>query len=161
MTGLLRRVLTGVLVWIAASVVVGAAAGRMPRRWLERDTAITRTRAWERDATVYRHRLRIHRWKDALPESNSLGGGGRPSKASIAGRADVAELVVETRRAEYVHWALAVFGLTFWTWNPRWLAVTHTLVGMGFNAPFIAVQRYNRTRARRSVRPGRSSECPS
>lgn len=161
MSGYLVLVAIDAGVWIGLSVAVGIGASLLPERWLQRDTALTRIRGWEDGGRVYRHRLRIHRWKDLLPESNGLGRGDRPSKSSIASRADVATLVVETRRAEYVHWTLAGCGLLFWAWNPPWLAVVMTLFGPAFNGPFIAVQRYNRARARRSVRPRRSHECPS
>ncbi len=158
MTASLALVALDAAAWVGISVVVGTAAGAVPTRALDHDTFVTRIRPWERGGRIYR-RVGVQKWKDALPESNSLGGGDRPSKAHLGGRDAVADLVVESRRAEYVHWALAASGLWFWLWNPPWLALVMTVFGPLFNAPFIVVQRYNRGRIRRSGRPRSSSNA--
>ncbi len=149
-----------VAAWVGLSVVVGVAAGHIPTERLESDTWLTRIRPWEDNGRLYQRWLHIRRWKDRLPESNGLGPGERPSKSSVRTRADVSALVVETRRAEYVHWVLAASGLLFWLWNPPWLAAIMTAFGLVMNAPFIAVQRFNRARARRAIAGRRSPECP-
>ena len=148
-----RTLAANVLAWIVLCAVVGWVAGSMPRRWLESDTFLTRTRSFERDGRLYEH-LAIRRWKRRLPESNSLGGGKRPSKRTLTGRSAVPDYVVETRRAEYVHWTILLAGPSFFAWSPDWVARTMTLFGLAFNLPFIAVQRFNRARALRSRSAG-------
>lgn len=140
---------TNILVWIAICVVIGWVAGMVPRPWLEADTFVTRIRSFERNGRIY-DRVRIRRWKDRLPESNSLGRAQRSNKRSLTGRAGVPGYIVETRRAEYVHWAILLAGPFFHVWSPSWVARIMTLFGIGFNLPFIAVQRFNRGRAVRS-----------
>ena len=146
MNGLLILVAVDAAVWVAISVAAGLGAGVLPRSMLSADNAISRIRRFEDDGRFYRRRLAIKRWKDMLPESNRLGPGQRPSKARLSGRNAVAGLAVETRRAEYVHLAIAAAGPLFFLWNPWWLGLIMTVFGAVFNAPFIAIQRYNRAR---------------
>lgn len=131
--------------WVGISVVVGVLAAYLPVRVLDRDTALTRIRAVERRGRIYR-RIGVHRWKARLPEVNGLGPGHRPSKSSLGGRAAMPALLRETRRAEYVHVAVAAAGPTFLLWLPRWLGAVMVVAGIAFNAPFVVVQRYNRAR---------------
>ena len=155
MSGLVRLVLLDSAAWVVISAIIGAAAALLPDRWLDRDSALTRPRGWERNGRTYRKVLHIHRWKDRLPEVNGWGPGRRASKKHLAGRAAVAPLLRETRRAEYVHVAIAAAGVSFAWWNPWWLALLMVGFGVVANAPFIAVQRYNRARllGLRAARP--------
>lgn len=137
-----------VVIWIGICVAVGWAAGLVPQRWLASDTFVTRIRSFERNGRAY-DRVRIRHWKGRLPESNSLGRA-RASKRALIGRSAVPAYIVETRRAEYVHWVIMLAGPCFHVWSPRWVALIMTVFGIGFNLPFIAVQRFNRARAVRS-----------
>mgnify|MGYP003135147066 CR=1 FL=1 len=138
-----------VAIWVGLCVVVGWAAARVPQRWLANDTFVTRIRPFERHGRIY-DRCGIRRWKGRLPESNSLGRAARPSKRVLTGRSSVPGFIGETRRAEYVHWVILLAGPSFDLWSPTWVARTMTVFGIGFNLPFIAVQRFNRARAVRS-----------
>jgi glycosyl-4,4'-diaponeurosporenoate acyltransferase len=104
---------------------------------------------WER--RVY-ERVGIRRWKDALPEAGALFRGG-VSKRSVR-RSRVGAFVIETRRAELGHWLAMVGGPVSMLWNPPTGDVAMVAYGVLVNAPFVAVQRYNRARALRVI--GRS-----
>ncbi|MEZ5406537.1 MAG: hypothetical protein R2761_00835 [Acidimicrobiales bacterium] len=140
--------------WVALSALIGAAANAVPDRWLERETAVTAIRPIEHNGRIYRRRFLIHRWKDRLPEVHGLGPGAGVDKARLSGRAGAKPLLLETRRAEYVHLAVAACGPLFLLWNPPALGVAMVGAGLAFNAPFVMVQRYNRARllALRAVR---------
>lgn len=143
--------------WVGLSALIGAAANVVPDRWLERDTVITAIRPIEHNGRVYRRRFLIHRWKDRLPEVHGLGPVAGVDKARLTGRAGAKPLLLETRRAEYVHLAVAACGPLFLLWNPPALGAAMVGAGLAFNAPFVMVQRYNRARllALRAVRsPG-------
>ncbi len=133
--------------WIVLSVVIGAWAPRFPRRWVERDTALTALRPFEGAGRWWR-RFGVDRWKDRLPEAGAVFGGA--SKRTLR-RDDVGQLVEETRRAELVHWLLAACGPLFVLWNPAPLAAAMVAFAIVANAPFIVVQRYNRARLYRVV----------
>lgn len=149
------RLLMPQLVTVAVDVVAigachaltGYAAHRLDDRRLTRDGWLLRQRAFEDGGRVYRRRLRIHRWKDRLPEAGDLFRGG-VSKSRLPSH-DVAGLEVfarETRRAELAHWWSLGCGPIFVLWNPPLAAGLLVGYSVLVNLPFIAIQRYNRFR---------------
>jgi glycosyl-4,4'-diaponeurosporenoate acyltransferase len=141
-----------VVAWGAFHSVTGLAVHRLPVERLSRDGPLLRLRAWERDGTVYR-RVRIQVWKDRLPEAGGLFRGG-VSKRHLLGAtpSDLRRFAAETRRAERGHWLAMACGPLALLWNPPLGAVAMIAYGVLVNAPFIAVQRYNRARVSRVLR---------
>jgi glycosyl-4,4'-diaponeurosporenoate acyltransferase len=140
-------VVVDVLAWGVFHAATGYAAHRLSDRRLDHDGPLLRRRGFESDGGFYRHRLRIHRWKDRLPEAGALFAGGI-SKRELPGR-DVDGLrtfVRETRRAELGHWWAMACAPLFVLWNPAHAAVLLVAYGVLVNLPFIAIQRYNRFR---------------
>jgi glycosyl-4,4'-diaponeurosporenoate acyltransferase len=134
-----------VAAFVGWSVVVSAVARRRP---FVRDTWLTRARAGERDGAAY-ERLRIRRWKDRLPEA-----GGAKRVVGGRDRATLERFVVETRRAEWVHWAILGAVPVFVLWNPPAAMALVVGIAASFNVPCLLVQRYNRLRLLRLIRRG-------
>jgi glycosyl-4,4'-diaponeurosporenoate acyltransferase len=151
--------------WGVWSSLCGFAAHRVPRERLERDAGILRLRKGEADGRAYERVLRIKRWKDRLPEAGALFRGGFSKRRIVRhDRAYLVEFAVATRRAELAHWAIVVLAPTFFVWMPLfgmpwWLATAMFAYGVVANSPCILVQRYNRARVERVLRPtpGRDS----
>jgi len=129
--------------WAVIHSATGYAAHRLPTRRLEADGWGLRVRPFE--LALYR-RLGVPRWKDRLPEAGALFPGGI-SKRHLPDSLEV--FVRETRRAELAHWWALAAGPVFALWNPPLGVVLMVLYGIVVNAPFIAIQRYNRARAQR------------
>ena len=70
--------------WAVIGVVTGFAMHRMPTARLTHDRLLTRPAGWE-TRRFYRDRLRVHRWKDRLPEAGAFFRGGF-AKRHIADR---------------------------------------------------------------------------
>lgn len=140
-------VVVDVLAWGLFHASTGYAAHRLGEDRLAREGWLLRLRPFEARGTWYRRRLRIHRWKDRLPEAGDLFRGG-VSKRRLPSY-DVAGLelfVRETRRAELAHWWAMACGPVFVLWNPPLAAGLLVAYGVGVNLPFIWIQRYNRSR---------------
>lgn len=136
-----------VIAWGSFHAGTGYAAHRLVDSRLSRDGWLLRPRRFEVGGQWYRRRLRIHRWKDKVPEAGDLFRGG-VSKRQLPS-CDVAGLqlfVRETRRAELTHWWAMGCAPLFLLWNPPLAAGLLIGYGVGVNLPFIAVQRYNRFR---------------
>jgi glycosyl-4,4'-diaponeurosporenoate acyltransferase len=146
-----------VAAWAAIHAATGYAAHRIPASRLQRDSWLTRARGFERDGRVYES-FAIKRWKDRLPEAGALFAGG-VSKRSLPSRSadGLRRLAVETRRAEIGHSLAAAASPLFVLWNPPLVAVAMVIYGVAVNAPFIAIQRYNRLRISRALARSRSS----
>ncbi len=133
-----------VVVNAAVFVVWSVAVSHWARhRRFAADRWLYRVRRWERDGARY-ERLRIRRWKDRLPNAGG-------AKTSIGSRStsDLQRFVVETRRAEWVHWVIVAIVPLFALWNPAVAMPLVLAVALGFNLPCILVQRYNRSRLQR------------
>jgi glycosyl-4,4'-diaponeurosporenoate acyltransferase len=149
MTDATRLVFVDAVVWAAWSALVGYTVHLVPDRWFARDTWLTRPRALERSGRLY-ERLRIRRWKNHLPEAGAAFASAG-SKRTLSSRSPdiVGRLVIETRRAEYVHVAIAVIAPAFALWNPWWLTAAMFTYAVVANIPCIMIQRYNRARLTR------------
>lgn len=145
----LPTLLIDIAAWGIIHAGTGYLAHRIPAERLVQETWLTKPRRIERQGQLY-EQLRIRSWKDRLPEAGDVFEGG-VSKRHLAGR-DHQQLVafaVETRRAEIGHWLAAISSPVFLLWN-RWpIAIVMMVYGFGVNAPFIAIQRYNRLRIAR------------
>jgi glycosyl-4,4'-diaponeurosporenoate acyltransferase len=151
-----------VVAWAVFHSATGLAVHALPLARLDRDGPVLRLRRWERDGEVYR-RLRIKAWKDRLPEAGDLFRGGvTKRRLPAATRPGLLRFAAETRRAERGHWLAMACGPLALLWNPPIGAAAMIAYGVAVNAPFIAVQRYNRARVARVVRrPARSSGSAS
>ncbi len=141
-------VLIYALIWIAIHIGSGYAAHRIALTHFSGEGVLCRLRRFERHGSVYR-RLRVHRWKDALPEAGSFFSGGF-SKRTLQHRDPeyLRRFLSETCRAELSHWIAVVIGLNFFIWNPWYVGLIMLVYGLATNLPFILVQRYNRLRLR-------------
>jgi glycosyl-4,4'-diaponeurosporenoate acyltransferase len=140
-----------IVAWGVFHAATGYAVHRLPVSRLDRDTWLLRLRSFECSGRLY-ERIHIRAWKDRLPEAGAFFAGG-VSKRRLPGRetASLDRFVVETRRAEYGHWSAMACGPLFVLWNPPVVAAVMLAYGVVVNAPFIAIQRYNRARVARLV----------
>ena len=152
-------IVVDVVAWGAFHAATGYAAFRLDERRLARDGWLLRPRRFETGGRWYRRRLRIHRWKDKVPEAGDLFRGGISKRQLPA--CDVAGLELfarETRRAELAHWWAMCCGPVFILWNPPRAAAVLLGYGVVVNLPFIAIQRYNRFRTQALIER-RSRRC--
>jgi glycosyl-4,4'-diaponeurosporenoate acyltransferase len=157
----IANVAVDVVAWAFFHSATGYAVHRIPVRRLRRDNWLLRPRPFEAEGALY-ERIRIRRWKDALPEAGALFAGGMSKRRLPA--LDVQGLerfAVETRRAELGHWSAMACGPLFVLWNPPGVAALMIAYGVLVNVPFIAIQRYNRQRVDRALARTRRSRPPS
>lgn len=144
-------VVANVAFWAIVHAGTGYAVHRLPARRLDHDRWLWRARRIERNGRAY-ERLRIRSWKDRLPESGAVFAGGT-SKRHLPDRSTTGleRFVLESRRAELGHWLALVAGPVAGAWNPPPGAAAMVAYGVVVNAPFIAIQRYNRQRIQRVI----------
>lgn len=136
-----------VLAWGMFHGATGYAAHRLSDERLGRDGWLLRPRRFELGGRWYRRRLRIHAWKDKVPEAGDLFRGGISKRQLPAHDLDGLRVFVrETRRAELTHWWAMWCGPLFVLWNPPLASGLLITYGVAVNLPFIAIQRYNRFR---------------
>lgn len=152
--------LTDAAVWASWGTLVGVVAARTPDARFAADGAITRIRRWERRGRTW-ERLGVRRWKHLVPDLGPLFGG--RSKRRLGGRTPRAleHMVIETRRAELVHWLAPVPVVVMPWWNPGWLLLVMIGYAVVANVPCVVIQRHTRARLQhvlaRATRAGRST----
>jgi glycosyl-4,4'-diaponeurosporenoate acyltransferase len=142
-------VIANVAVWVVVFVVSGSLAAHLSDRALAADRWLLRSRRFERGGRVYERHLHIAAWKDRVPDAGTFSGGSSKRHLPATEGRGVERFALETRRAELAHWyplaALPIFAV----WNVPVGMVINVAFALAFNAPFIAIQRYNRLRAER------------
>ncbi len=135
----------GIACVAGVSVGVGLTAPKWPAAWLDRDrgplhlTRLDTRRNWERVGVGW--------WKRRFPDGGDWAGG--ESKSSLPALDDptaIERYIVETRRAEWVHWLanLSVIPIAFFAeW---WIFAAFTVITVIVNAIPIMIVRYNRLR---------------
>lgn len=134
-------VLSSSVFWLVVSLLVGALANHLPSRWMQ--AAPGQLPAQGPSASP----PGIRRWKRWIPDAGPVLPGGI-AKASLVSRDPRAlqRLVIETRRAELVHWTLMAAGLLTPLWLPVPAVAGNLLFAAGFNLPCLLLQRFNRRR---------------
>jgi glycosyl-4,4'-diaponeurosporenoate acyltransferase len=145
-------IVVDVVAWGLFHAATGYAAHRLDEGRLSRDGWLLRPRPFEAGGRWYRRRLRIHRWKDKVPEAGDLFRGGLSKRRLPAyDEAGLALFARETRRAELAHWWALSCGPVFVLWNPPLPAALLVGYGVAVNLPFVAIQRYNRFRIQQLI----------
>jgi glycosyl-4,4'-diaponeurosporenoate acyltransferase len=135
-----------VAVWLCWSLAVGYIGHRRPPRSFAMDRWWSRLRRFESGGSWYARTLHIKTWKDRLPELGGLFAGGFAKRGAARDREYLERFVIETRRAEWVHWAAFLLWPVFGLWNPPWAVAVMFVYATVVNAPCLVVQRYNRAR---------------
>ena len=117
----------------------------------EKDSWVTRERAWENSGEIYRRVFRVDRWRRLLPNGAAWMRVPQERQLKVSGRSDCFRFVAETRRSEQAHWCMLLCTPLFFVWNPLWACFVMATYGIGANVPCIIAQRSNRLRAQRAM----------
>lgn len=140
--------LSSMAFWLTASLLVGLLANRLPSTWLEQPP---RRPARPASQTPQPPGIRI--WKRWIPDAGgALPGGVRKANLVRRDPESLERLVLETRRAELVHWLLLPVGLLTALWLPPAGVVVNVVFALAFNLPCLLLQRWNRARLQRCLR---------
>jgi glycosyl-4,4'-diaponeurosporenoate acyltransferase len=89
-----------------------------------------------------------------VPEAGAVFAGGF-AKRDLR-RGDLDRYLLETRRAEYTHWAILAAAPLFLLWNPPAVWLLMVAYAVVANVPCLLIQRYNRARLLRILGRRRS-----
>ena len=135
--------------WIVVFLVTGTIAAHLSDRSLEAQRWLLRPRRFERAGRFYERRLHVARWKDRVPDAGSFSGGASKRRLPDTEGRGIERFELETRRSELAHWLPIAAVPLFAIWNPLVGVAVNAGFAVAVNAPFIAIQRYNRLRVQR------------
>lgn len=141
----LLQIAGGIACVAVISVGIGLTAPHWPVSWLDRDRGPLRLTA--ADTRARYERLGVLWWKRRFPDGGDWAGGQTKSRLpDLADPAAVEGYIVETRRAEWVHWLsnLSVIPIAFFAeW---WIFLAFLVITVIVNTIAIMIVRYNRLR---------------
>jgi glycosyl-4,4'-diaponeurosporenoate acyltransferase len=107
-------------------------------------------RGWERKSRLYESLFKIKKWKGWLPDGAEVSRKAFKKKhLQTADSAYIRIFILETCRAEILHWIIFFFGFVFFIWNPWYVGIIMIIYAGITNLPCILTQRYNRIRLKR------------
>jgi len=139
--------------WLFFHLTISLGLIKLPDRFFEKDhplNIVFKERDFEESGKFWKDQLKVHKWKDKLPDGASLFHAGYKKKELPSN--DVATIKIfikETKRAELTHWLLMVPAPFFFLWNPICIGWAMIFYALLVNVPFILIQRYNRIRLER------------
>ena len=152
----LLPLLSSMAFWLLASLLVGSLANQLPSAWLQDSLDEGRRPRRSKPTAPKTGRstgpVGIRRWKRWIPDAgDALPGGVRKATLVRRDRAALQRLVLETRRAELVHWLLLPAGLVTALWLPTPGVLVNLLFALAINLPCLLLQRFNRARLHRCL----------
>lgn len=149
---LLWVVVLDVVVWLVLHLSISFEVQRINIAWFIRKEKWFRQFSWEEQGMFWQRFVKVKYWKGFIPDGTLFIRNGY-NKRVLQGRdsTSLSLFLLESRRAEFVHWLMIVPGFFFFLWNPLWAAWLNVLYAVLFNAPLIIIQRYNRPRLERII----------
>ncbi|MFW6361115.1 MAG: glycosyl-4,4'-diaponeurosporenoate acyltransferase [Spirochaetota bacterium] len=148
---LLGIIVVNSIAWFLAIYIPGTLIQKLPLRRFREDSFLFRIRQWERNGRIYQL-LGIKRWKELLPDGAGLYQDGFRKKRLDLHAVDelyLKRFILETCRAELVHWVIIGLIPLFFIWNPLEVAAWMIPFGLAVNLPCLITQRFNRPRLKK------------
>lgn len=153
---ILQLILVDAVAWMIFHLSISVAAQRIPIDWFARHGRLFKSFAWERGGRVWQELFRVKKWKGHIPDGTLfISNGYDKSHLHGADASSLHDFLLESRRAECVHWLTILPAFLFVLWNPVWAAGLNILYAVLFNVPLIVVQRFNRPRLERLLNSSR------
>jgi glycosyl-4,4'-diaponeurosporenoate acyltransferase len=136
-----------ILAWLVINLSVAGIISWMQADSFNPKTWLYREQPWEKGARFYERFFKIKKWKGWLPDGAEVSR--KAFKKKHLQSADSTYLrifILETCRAEILHWIIFVSGFVFFIWNPWYIGIIMMFYAAGSNLPCILTQRYNRIR---------------
>jgi glycosyl-4,4'-diaponeurosporenoate acyltransferase len=136
--------------WLVINLAVAGVVSRFSPQSFDPKTWLFKERNWEKKSKLYEDLFNIKKWKGWLPDGAEVSRKSFKKKhLQTADSAYIWMFILETCRAEILHWIIFLFGFIFFIWNPWYVGIIMIVYASISNLPCILTQRYNRIRLKR------------
>jgi len=132
--------------WLIIQLGIGYFAVRINDDRFNPNSRLFRTRAWEKNGTLYQRVFKVSRWKSLLPSGGRIFGIFSINKFRSLKQNYINKWLIESCRAEFTHWIAMFPAILFYLWNPFDAWIINIAYAVCVNVPCIISQRYNRPR---------------
>ena len=138
------------IAWLVINLSVAGVISRLRSESFNAETWLLKERNWEKQSRLYEYLFKIKKWKGWLPDGAEVSRKAFKKKhLQTADSAYIRVFILETCRAEILHWIIFLFGFVFFIWNPWYVGIIMIVYAGITNLPCILTQRYNRIRLKR------------
>ena len=136
-----------VVLWFILQHVAEYISHKIPDKWLLPNAFLFKERKWEKGGAFYSKVLKVKKWKKFLPDGAAARKKGYRKKNLTDFSTENLELfLVESCRAEVMHWLAIVPFWIFGLFAPAEIIIYMFIYALAVNLPCIIVQRFNRPR---------------
>ena len=140
-------IIIDIVLWFIIHMSVAYIATILPLNNLNTNSWLLKERKWEKSGKIYEEIFHIKKWKELLPDGSALFKKGFRKKRMTSSNPEyLQKFIIETGRAEIVHWIVILFSPVFFIWNYPWAGWVMIVYAIIANMPCILAQRYNRAR---------------
>jgi glycosyl-4,4'-diaponeurosporenoate acyltransferase len=138
------------IAWLVINLSVAGILSRLRSEAFNTETWLFKERKWEKQSSLYERLFKIKKWKSWLPDGAEVSRKAFKKKHLLtADSAYLSVFILETCRAEILHWIIFLFGFIFFIWNPWYVGIIMIIYAALTNLPCVLTQRYNRIRLKR------------
>jgi glycosyl-4,4'-diaponeurosporenoate acyltransferase len=138
------------IAWLVINLSVAGVISRLRSESFNAETWLFKERNWEKHSRLYEHLFKIKKWKGWLPDGAEVSRKAFKKKhLQTADSGYIQVFILETCRAEILHWIIFLFGFVFFIWNPWYVGIIMIVYAGIANLPCILTQKYNRIRLKR------------
>ena len=138
------------LVWLVINLSAAGILSSLRAESFDPKSQLLKERNWEKHSRLYEQLATIKKWKAWLPDGAKVSPKAFKKKhLQTTNSAYIRLFILETCRAEILHWIIFLFGFIFFIWNPWYVGIIMIVYAAITNLPCIIAQRYNRIRLER------------
>jgi glycosyl-4,4'-diaponeurosporenoate acyltransferase len=138
------------IAWLVINLSVAGVISMLPSSSFYPETWLFKERDREKQSRLYERLFKIKKWKGWLPDGAEVSRKAFKKKhLQTADSAYIQVFILETCRAEILHWIIFLFGFIFFIWNPWYVGIIMIVYAGITNLPCVVTQRYNRIRLKR------------
>lgn len=146
-------IIIDIILWFIIHMSVAYIATILPLNNLNINSWLLKERKWEKSGKIYEDIFQIKKWKELLPDGSALFKKGfRKKRMTSLNPEYLQKFIIETGRAEIVHWIVILFSPIFFIWNYPWAGWVMIVYAIIANMPCILAQRYNRARLKKLLK---------
>ncbi|MCI2774320.1 glycosyl-4,4'-diaponeurosporenoate acyltransferase [Staphylococcus petrasii] len=132
--------------WFTTQMVLASVGTKLPHTFFTKYSQLFKSFSWEKEGKIWNDLFKINKWKHYIPEGSQLNQNIYNKKQLTSFNLnDLHTMIIEMRRAEFVHW-LSMLPVLAFLKVPTYIKIINVSYVILANLPIIITQRYNRPR---------------
>lgn len=150
----LKDFASNIMFFLFLSVLITYISNKVPEAVYYYKGWLFKEREWEKGGQFYQDKLKVKNWKKHMPELGDFVKSVFPKKyIREYSKEYLLVYLTESCKAELTHWAIILSTLIMGLWNDFNMTLLMLIIAFSLNIPFVIIQRFNRPRILRIMKP--------